>query len=420
MKKSINKIFKELESTGTKTFSLSEDPPIFVKGLGSTLTDSDGKNYIDMAGGSAVSILGHGHKNLTAALQKQLDTGISHLGPHFHTKSHIEIFKKLRGLLPKSFTHFHPATNGTEAIEVALKAAMYKTNCSQFLAFWGSYHGRTSGSLAVSSLKGGNNAKYGPYMPITQFLPYAIKVSDIEPFLEIARTTIKNNWTGSGPYAGIIMEPIQGSGGVRIPQKKFIKGIAKLAKETGIPLIFDEVFTGFGRTGNMFAHHYFEVEPDILVLSKAIGGGFPTGMVAAKNNFLNKWSSGTQSSTFQMHPFAAASGNALIEIIMKENLISRAKKIGNIFKKKEKEIKKLPFVKDFRGMGAMQGIEIQKNNKPDKKLTKKIRLEALKKGLITYECGINGNVIGLMPPLVITDNELNKGIEIIINSIKKS
>ncbi len=420
MKNNINKIFKDLESTGTKTFSLSDNPPIFIKGYGSTLVDTKGKKYIDMATGSAVSIMGHGHKKISFALQKQLDTGISHLGPHFHTKSHIEIFKKLRKLFPKEFTHFHPATNGTEATEVALKVAQYKTGCSQFLAFWGSYHGRTSGSLAVSSLKGGNNAKYGPYMPLTQFLPYATKKSEVEPYLKIARSTINSSWTGSGPYAGIILEPMQGSGGVRIPQKKFIKGLAKIAKEKNIPLIFDEIFTGFGRTGNLFAHHYFNVTPDILILSKAIGGGIPTGMVVAKNNFLNKWSSGTQSSTFQIHPFAAAAGCALIETLDEENLLSKAKKIGKIFKKREKEINKFSCVKELRGLGAMQGIEIQTNGKPDKKLTKKIRLEALKKGLITYECGINGNVIGLMPPLVITDDELNKGIEIIINSIKKN
>ena len=160
--------------------------------------------------------------------------------------------------------------------------------------------------------------------------------------------------------------------------------------------------------------------PDVLILSKAIGGGIPTGMVVAKNNFLNKWSSGTQSSTFQMHPFAAASGCALIETLYEENLLLKAKKIGKIFNKRKKEISKFSCVKELRGLGAMQGIEIQTKGKPNKKLTKKIRLEALKKGLITYECGINGNVIGLMPPLVITDDELNKGIEIIINSIKKN
>jgi len=419
MQSNINKIFKNFESTGTKTFSLADDPPVFVEGHGSTLIDTKAKKYIDMATGSAVSILGHGHKKISLALQNQLNTGISHLGPHFHTKPHIEIFKKLRRLFPKEFTHFHPATNGTEATEVALKAAMYKTDRSQFLAFWGSYHGRTSGSLAVSSLKGGNNAKYGPYMPLTQFLPYATKKSEVEPYLKIARTTINSSWTGSGPYAGIIIEPMQGSGGVRIPQKKFIKGIAKIAKEKNIPLIFDEIFTGFGRTGNMFAHRYFDVIPDIVILSKAIGGGIPTGMVVAKNSFLNKWSSGTQSSTFQMHPFAAAAGCALIEALDEDNLILRANKIGKIFKKREKQISKFSCVKEMRGLGAMQGIEIQKNGKPDKQLAKKIRLEALKKGLITYECGINGNVIGLMPPLVITDDELNKGIEIIINSIKK-
>ena len=219
MQSNINKIFKNFESTGTKTFSLADDPPVFVEGHGSTLIDTKAKKYIDMATGSAVSILGHGHKKISLALQKQLNTGISHLGPHFHTKPHIEIFKKLRRLFPKEFTHFHPATNGTEATEVALKAAMYKTDRSQFLAFWGSYHGRTSGSLAVSSLKGGNNAKYGPYMPLTQFLPYATKKSEVEPYLKIARTTINSSWTGSGPYAGIIIEPMQGSGGVRIPQK---------------------------------------------------------------------------------------------------------------------------------------------------------------------------------------------------------
>ena len=420
MKNNINQIFKDYESTGTKTFGLSDNPPVFVKGSGSILTDSNNKNYIDMATGSAVSILGHGHKNITSALQEQLDTGISHLGPIFHSKAHVKIFEKLRELISQNFTHFHPATNGTEATEVALKAAMYKTDCRQFLAFWGSYHGRSSGALAVSCLKGGDNAKYGPYTPITQFLPYATKESEVEPYLDIARKTIKNSWTGSGPFAGIIVEPIQGSGGVRIPQKLFLKGIAEIAFETGIPLIFDEVFTGFGRTGNIFAHHHFDIEPDILILSKAIGGGLPSGMVVAKNNFLNKWSSGTVSSTFQMHPFAAAAGSALIDTVLKDNLISRAKQIGDIFNKRSQEFMGLKDVSEHRGLGAMQAVEIQREKKPDKQLTKKIRFNALEHGLITYECGINGNVIGLMPPLIITDDELNKGIDILLSSIKNN
>ena len=143
-------------------------------------------------------------------------------------------------------------------------------------------------------------------------------------------------------------------------------------------------------------------------------------MVVAKNNFLNKWSSGTVSSTFQMHPFAAAAGSALIDTVLKDNLISRAKQIGDIFNKRSQEFMGLKDVSEHRGLGAMQAVEIQREKKPDKQLTKKIRFNALEHGLITYECGINGNVIGLMPPLIITDDELNKGIDILLSSIKNN
>jgi 4-aminobutyrate aminotransferase-like enzyme len=420
-----NHLFRRLESNGTKTFSLAEEPPVFKSGENARLISTDDRQYIDMATGSAVSVLGHNHPRVHAALEAQLATGITHIGPHFHTVSQADLFGRLERLLPESLCRLHPATNGTEASEVALKAAMFRTGARHFASFWGSYHGRTMGALAVSTARGANRQN-GPFLPAAQFLPYPDCANCTldrgegccGKFEDMVFEALTRGYSGAGPLAGVIIEPIQGTAGMRFPPKSFINVVAAAAREAGVPLIFDEIFTGFGRTGRMFAFEHYDVVPDMLVLAKAVGGGIPAGVVAARPGFLEDWAPGTQSSTFQIHPMAAAAGAALIDTVMEDDLCARARDIESWIAERRDELLAFPVVSDVRGRGAMHGVEIMSNGKPDKKLCDAIRRKALELGLITYESGVGGNVIGLLPPLTIPRDDLERGVDILIASIR--
>lgn len=420
-----NALFRRMESTGTKTFALSDDPPVFREGEGARLVDRDGRVYLDLATGSAVSVLGHGHPGVRAALERQIASGITHVGPHFHTESQARAFRRLASVLPAELERLHPATNGAEAVEVALKAAMFRTGNRQFAAFWGAYHGRTAGALAVSTARGANKAN-GPYLPVTQFLPFpdcpscpaGTPEACCGKYEEVVFETIVRDWSGAGPLAGIVVEPIQGTAGIRIPPARFLRTLAAAAREAGVPLVFDEIFTGFGRTGRMFAFEHYGIVPDVLVLAKAVGGGVPAGMVAARAGFLDAWTSGTQSSTFQMHPLAAAAGEALIEAVETDELCGRARAIETRFAERRGELAAFDFVSDVRGIGAMHGVEIGREGRPDKALCDAIRRAALARGLVTYECGLAGHVIGLLPPLVITPAELDAAIDTLLEAMR--
>ena len=258
-----HEVFRQVLSTATKTYAVSDDPPVFVRGEGAWLTDTQGKRYLDFACGSGATSLGHNHPAIMAAVRAQLDTGITHIGPHFHTAVQAQLYRLLGTVLPDELSRLHPATNGTEATETALKAAMHFTGRRTFLAFEGGYHGRTLGALAVSAAKGPNET-LGPLAPEAVFLPYGCAEAELIAALETAPA-----------LAGIIVEPVQATNGMIAPPDGFLTMLETHAKAHRIPLILDEVFTGFCRTGTLFAFERGAVTPDLLILGKTFGGGFP-------------------------------------------------------------------------------------------------------------------------------------------------
>ena len=237
-------VFRQLESRATKAFALVEDPPVFVSGSGVRLTASDGRQYLDFAAGSGTSNVGHGNPAVMAAVRELLDRGLTHVGPHFHADVQADFYQLLRKQLPAELTRLHPATNGTEATEAALKACMHATGARRFLAFEGGYHGRTLGSLAVSHARG-SNAGLAPLAPEAEFIPYPQSAEDIS----LAVRTVGERPPGEPPLAGVIVEPIQATGGILLPPVGFLSALAATARSALVPLIVDEIFTGMGRTG---------------------------------------------------------------------------------------------------------------------------------------------------------------------------
>lgn len=393
-------------SSGTKALSVTSDPPVFGWGRGTRLYDTAGRAYLDFACGSGTSVLGHAHPAVLRALADQAATGVLHLGPHFHAPVQIALMERLAAVLPPDLSVFHPATNGAEATEVALKAAIHATGWQRFVGFQGSYHGRTLGALAVSAAKGQNA---GLAMPpqATHHLPWPENDGDLVTLVPLLEAAL-----APGDVAGIIVEPLQATAGMRVPPVGLLPLLRQAADRHGVVLILDEVFTGYGKTGKLFAFQHTGIVPDLMILAKAAGGGLPGAMVAGTAALLQGWPAGMQSSTFQMHPLAASASLATLSTLIDADLPARAPWIAARLRAALEPLG--PLV----GMGAMLGLAVLgAEGNPDQPRTKEIRARALAMGLITWECGTFGHVIGLVPPLTVTEAEIAEAATILIRAV---
>ena len=330
---------RALLSSATKVHALADSPPTMAGGRGSTLRDAGGGEFLDFACGSGSTGVGHGNARILGAVRNQLASGLTHVGLHFASTSQVRLYGMLRQLLPEGLSRFHPATNGTEAVETALKAAMHYTGRRRFLAFRGGYHGRTLGALAVSESRG-HNSGLGTLLPETHFVEFGCPHGDLEQALD-----------RGGPFAGIVVEPIQATNGIVVPPKGWLKEVSELAAGRAVPLIADEVFTGCGRTGTFFAFEAEGFVPDLLVLAKGFGGGFPAGPVAGRDDIMTGWLPGTQSSTFQLHPVSASASQAALECIISDDLTAAAPRIFRKVQEHGSGLTEFPFVGENRGAG---------------------------------------------------------------------
>ena len=407
-------IFRQLESPATKTYSLLDDPPVFVAGSGVRLIASDGRQYLDFASGSGTSYVGHGNPAVMAAARSLLDRGLTHVGPHFHANVQADFYQLLRDQLPAELARMHPATNGTEATEAALKACMHATGARTFLAFEGGYHGRTLGSLAVSHARGAN-APLAPLTPEAEFVPYPQSVDEASRAIR----ALTERPPGSPTLAGVLVEPIQATGGILLPPTGFLGSLRAAARSTGVPLILDEIFTGMGRTGRLFAFEAEGIVPDVMLLGKSLGGGFPGGLVAGREALMSAWPRGAQSSTFQMHPITAAAGAAALRFALDQDLCARARAIGARIASYREALCEFPITSALRGVGAMFGLAMRSlDDRRAEELARSVRRLALADGLITWECGRSGEVIGLIPPLIATDAEVDEACEILLRALQ--
>ena len=384
-----------------KYFRLSERPPIFEKGDKEFLFDQNNKKYLDFACGSGTTFLGHNIGNFKKGFNNILNKGIIHTGPHFLSSTHIKYFKRLEIFFKKKFNIFNLATNGSEATEIALKLAFQNTNKKKIIYFDGSYHGRTGYSLLSSDMKGLNKK----FFISKNFIK--CKFNNINDFKKIFNKHKKD-------LAAVIIEPIQATSGFNFADKHFIKVISNLLKKNSSLLIFDEVWTGFGKTGYNFAYEYYKQTPDILILGKSLGGGLPLGLIAFKNN-VNHNFHGVQSSTFQGNILSINNSYLFLNYLENYNYLKKVNDIGLFFKKLIKTINNFEFVEDFRGVGSMWGIEIKKFHK-NENFTRDIRSNLLNNGLITWECGKESNVIGLVPPICVSKKSLKMATKIILDT----
>jgi 4-aminobutyrate aminotransferase-like enzyme len=291
---------------------------------------------------------------------------------------------------------------------------MHATGGDHFLAFAGGYHGRTLGALAVSGERG-RNERLGPFRPEALILPWP---EDAEGVAEtVQRIEIE---AGRCRLAGVLVEPWQATAGIRPTAPGLLVALRRLCDRLGLPLLLDEVFTGFGRTGTVFAFADAGIVPDLLILAKSLGGGLPLGLVAGNPAILRGWAPGTQSSTFQLHPLAAAASLAFLEVLEAEDLPARARAVAAGIDARRAELLAIPCVREVRGAGAMHGIEIVDpiTGGPDRERTGRVRKAALELGLVTWECGTHGHVIGLVPPLTIPADRLDQGLDRLVAALR--
>lgn len=377
-----------------------------VDGEGCYVITEDGRKVLDFASGVAVNNLGFKNPEVVQAIREQLDTMI-HVGHNVvYNESYVKLAEKLVELTGGD-TKVYFSNSGAEANDGAMKLAKYVTKRPGIIAFRNSFHGRTIGSLSITGSNSGYRKYYEPLMPAVYWADY----NNLEQFDAIFEKLIAPECV-----AAIIVEPVQGEGGYVVPKPEFLKGLRKICDDHGIMLIFDEVQTGIGRTGELYAYQTFGVKPDILTSAKALGGGVPLSAIIAKKEIMDQWPAGAHGGTFGGNPLACAAGLKTLEIIERDHLLDNCKKQGAYFLDKLKELQaKYPArIKEVRGVGLMVAMELSDEaGKPDAKLTAAIKAGALEKDLLLLTCGSDHNVVRFIAPLIVGKEEIDKAMDII-------
>src|SRR6516164_802963 len=388
-----------------------------------TIVDVDGNEYLDFIAGIAIGSVGHCHPHYVKRLNEQL--GRFTLGS-FATETRAEFLNLVSELLPEGITHIQLFSGGAEAVEAAFRLAKSVTKKFEFVGFWGGYHGKTAGAIGL--LGGSYRNHQGPFPPGIHLSPYAncyrcpwklkypsCGLACAEHLLNVMKNETQDE------VAALIMEPMQGTAGNVIPPDDFVQAVRAVADEFGALLIADEILTGFGRTGTMWASEQFDLEPDIMTIGKGIGGGFPLSAVASSLDRMAATPFGEpsgSSSSYGGNPLAAAAGLAAVEVILNEKLADNSARVGALMLAELKELQeKYRFIGDVRGRGLMIGIELVADRTTkvplDQTITRALFHAALERGLVTMSYS---HVIRINPPLVITEDEALQGVDILDQS----
>jgi 4-aminobutyrate aminotransferase len=402
------------------------------KGFGVWIEDVDGNVFLDCNAGVAVCSTGHCHPEIVEAITKQTQTLIHMCGTDFYYRHMPELGKKLDEIVPiKAATRTHFANSGAEAVETALKLAMYHTGRQKFISFFGSFHGRTLGALSLTSSKKAQRSgfKRQPldviHVPYPNWIrsPFA-GVNDEESAgkatIEWIENRIFQTTTPPEEVAGIVVEAVQGEGGYVPAPKGFMKELRRICDEHGIMLIVDEVQSGMGRTGKMFATDHYDIEPDIMCMAKGIGSGLPIGVCVARADIMD-WHKGAHASTFGGNPVCIASALKTIELL-ENGLVENAANVGEYLQNGLRDLmQKYECIGDVRGLGMMLGVEFVEDKtsmKTAPELRDRIEMECFNRGLIILGCGTN--TIRWSPPLILTKENVDVALQIFDEAIAAS
>ena len=363
-------------------------PVNLVRGKGTRVWDAVGKEYIDCMGGYGVALVGHCNDRVVAAIKKQADTLITaHMSVYNDIR--LKFMEKMSALAPPGLSKMFFTNSGAESVEGALKFARKYTGKYGIIAMNGAYHGKTFGALSVTY-----NEKYRkPFMPLldgVKFVPYSDPIR-LEEAIDEATGTV-------------ILEPIQGETGIIVPPDDLLPKIREICNRRNLVLIFDEIQSGLGRTGKMWAGQNWNTTPDIMCLAKGIAGGIPMGLILAKPEIMEATKLGEHSSTFGGSPMACAAGTATLEALTDDKLVENAAKMGRQFKEGLKRLKeKHKIIREVRGLGMMLGVELRFE-------VKDVLFDGIRNGLLMLYSG--RNIIRLLPPLVMDETTISRVVDI--------
>ena len=363
-------------------------PVVVERGQGARIWDADGTEYIDCMGGYGVALVGHANHRVVDAIKKQAERIIT-VHSSLYSKTRKEFLDTLMGLAPSKLDRVHLNNSGAEAIEAALKFARRYTGKKGMIAMRGSYHGKSMGALSLT-FSPKYKKPFAPLLDTVQFVPFGDANA-----LEDAIT----DDTGF-----VIMEPIQGESGIHVAPDGFLQQAKSICEQRGVLLIFDEIQSGLGRTGKLWASDHWGTVPDILCLAKGIAGGVPMGATLVRSEILDSVKKGEHSSTFGGNPLSCAAGTAALTAITQDGLVENAAHMGKLFMEGLKSLQERHrIIREVRGMGLMIGVEMKFE-------IKDILLDGIKNGLLLLYSG--RNVLRLLPPLVITEKDVKQTLKI--------
>ena len=399
-------------------------PMIIDSAQGAEVTDLEGNSYLDFYAGIGVTNAGHCPATVVAKIKEQADKLLHSCFMVGMYESYIELAEKLCQIAPGDSPKKAMFVNsGAEAVENAVKIAKAYTKRQGIISFEGAFHGRTLMTMSLTSKVKPYKHEFGPFAPETYKVPFP------NPYRSQLHVAEEDTCQAHLDYferffvsevapesiAAIIIEPVQGEGGFIVPPKGFLKGLKQICEKHGIVLIADEVQSGFSRTGKMFACEHFDVEPDLMTMAKGIGSGMPLSAVVGKAEIMDVPGGGRIGGTYGGNPVACAAALATIEMMEEENLPDRAEKIGAKIKQTMRVLQqRFPQIGDIRGLGAMVAMELVKDpvtKEPHKDAVSAIIQECFKRGVLCMGAGIFGNVIRFLPPTVMTDEQLERGMK---------
>jgi acetylornithine/LysW-gamma-L-lysine aminotransferase len=362
---------------------------VITRGKGALVWDINGNEYIDCTGSYGVCIVGHCHPRVVEAVQRQVETLIA-CHASFYNDVRSELLEKIIGIAPKGLDKVFLSNSGAESVECAIKLARKYSGKPEIVALVGAFHGKTMGALSATWKK-----KYRePFMPLVPGFKH-VPPNNLDKLREAI----------TDKTAAVLVEPVRGEGGVRVPSDDFLPGLREICDEKDVLLIFDEVQTGFGRTGKVFACEHWNVVPDIMCLAKSVAGGIPMGATFAREDVMSAFQLGEHSSTFSGNPSVCAAASAAIDVLVEEKLPERAATLGRYFKGKlEGLAEKYRIVREVRGLGLMLGMELRFD-------VYNILLGCMDRGVLVLDAG--RNVVRFLPPLVIEKKQIDRVVEVL-------
>jgi len=406
-------------------------PLVVQRGYGAILEDVDGNTFLDFNAGVGVAALGHAHSDIADVIEKQAREFVHISGTDYYYPHQTALAEKLVQVTPGTFAKkVHYSNSGAEAMEGALKAAIYSTGRDKFIAFRGAFHGRTFGTLSLTASRAAQRRGFGPQALDVTHVPYAnpirfpLERQDGEGVGQrVARyieQTIFKTTVAPEDCAAIVVEPVQGEGGYVVPSLDFLPQLRRICDEHGIVFIVDEVQSGMGRTGKLWAIEHFGVVPDIMCMAKAIGGGLPLGVTLAREDLM-RWHVGAHASTFGGNPVAIAAGLKTIEIL-ENGVMKNAAEMGAYMMDRLRELQaRHAAIVEVRGLGLMIGVELARDaqaTEPWPELRDKIVVECFNRGLVIQGAGESS--IRFSPPLIVNREQVDFAVSTFEAALKEA